>query len=143
MSNIWQGIVQLVQKNATVQSICGGSSTSGYLDELPKNAAIPNWTYMSVSNVPQYALIAQPGLVFARLQIDCYSYGEGGTASPQPGAVITLGEAIDAVLSGFAGTCPNGVQVDSIFTEDKKDFPYDSASRTYRRMLEYRINYYN
>ena len=72
------------------------------------------------------------------MQIDVYGYESGQGAD-----VLTIAQQIDAILNGFRGTLsdPNSTYVDSCFTSDKKDFPFDPDARTYRRMLEYEIWY--
>jgi hypothetical protein len=129
------GIKDLVMANAGVLAI---AATGGFLLSLPKDAVLPSWTYRSISDVGKYALRGEHGFVTRRLQIDCY-------ANPlNPGQVVTLAQAIDQVLSGYQGTLsdPDSTIVYGCFRSDLIDF-FDDAGRTYRRMLEYEIQYCN
>lgn len=112
------------------------STIGGFLDVLPKNQALPSWSYSVVSFVPQLGLLTTTGLAFLRLQIDVY-----GFEAQQGADVLTIAQQIDVTLNGFRGTLadPDSTYIDSCFTSDKKDFPFDPDARTYRRMLEYEI----
>jgi len=125
------GIVKLVMGNAGVLAI---TTTGGFLLSLPKDEALPSWTYQIISDVGTYALRGEHGFVTRRLQIDCYAN--------KPGDVISLAKAIDIVLSGYQGTLtdPDSTIVFGCFGSDVIDF-FDDAGRTYRRMLEYEIQY--
>lgn len=120
-----QGIVMLI--NAA--GIPGGSMV-----ELAKDQTLPAWTYLVVSQTSNRGLIFFRGLNTRRLQIDCY----GNTGAE----VIDLARRVDGVLEGFAGKLPDpdATFVSSCFNSDTQDF-FDDAHRSYRRMLEYEINF--
>ena len=128
-----EGIVQLVNIGLGAPSPIGG-----YLDVLPKNPTYPSWTYSVSSFVAQNGLLTPKGLAFLRLQVDVY-----GAEAVQGADVLTIAQQIDVILNGYKGTLsdPDSTYVDSCFTSDKKDFPFDPDARTYRRMLEYTIWY--
>ena len=117
------------------------------MDQLPKgwDETVASWTWTDVSELPFYSLQSGPGLTRLLFQIDCYGLGATNLqgVSPQGSDCITLAYAIDKVLSGFNGTLsdPESAKVDSIFRSDRKTW-FDSAGRTYRVMLEYRVWYF-
>lgn len=117
-----QGFVALVNTAAA----------GGYFAQLPKDAQLPAWTYLVVSDPSDYTLQATVELSAMRMQIDCY--GQTGAQA------ITLAKAIDAVLSGYLGTLPDGTLVQGCFRTNRIDF-FDDAARNFRRMLEYQIWY--
>ena len=126
---IEQGLVLLLGSDPTVTSI---AAVGGFFAQLPKDQALPSWSYLGVSDKAHYTFA---GLVLTssrRLQIDCYGY----TAAD----VILLAGAIDRILSGFKGTLtdPDETVVQGAFRTQQIDF-YDEASRTFRRMLEYEV----
>lgn len=128
---IEQGLVLLVQADAGVSAI---SPTGGFFAQLPKDFSLtaPSWTYQTISDVAGY-LLTQPETVGERrIQIDCY----GAKAAD----VILLANAIDALLSGFRGALPDpdATFVQGCFRDNMIDF-FDPDSRTYRRMLDYKI----
>lgn len=129
---IEQGIVKLVQSDLTVNALV---PVGGFFAELPKDQALPNWSYRSISLVANTGLQFSTGLRMMRLQIDVYGDINGRGADS-----IALAKAIDHVLNGFAGTLsdPDSTFVSSCFLSDEIDF-FDDAGRTYRRMLEYEI----
>lgn len=108
----------------------------GFFATLPKGQSLPNWTYRSITDKPDTTLTTARGLAMRRLQIDVY----GATA----GDAITMAESIDQILHGYHGTLPDAdvTWVGSCFRSDIEDF-FDTAARTYRRMLEYEILYAN
>lgn len=115
-----------------------GNTIGGFLDTLPKDQALPGWTYGVVSRVRKTTLQCPSGLSMMRLQVDIYGY------EAQQGAdVLTIAKQIDLILNGYRGALPDpdSTYVDSCFTSDVKDFPLDPESRNYRRMLEYEIWY--
>ena len=126
---IEQGFVQLVQGASAVQAI---AATGGFLAELPKDQALPSWSYTTVADSADYVLAGPVDLGSWNVQIDCY-------AATREHAVL-LAAAIDAVLNGYAGTLadPDQTVVQGIFRINKRDF-FDDAPRTYRRMLEYEV----
>ena len=134
---IEQGIVMLVQANAAVLSaLAQPDRVGGFFAELPKDQALPSWSYRIVSNVSGYTLAGgKPGFSMNRLQIDCY-----GATAPD---VIGLAKAIDHVLSGYGGTLsdPDVTKVNGIFQSDVMDF-FDDARRSFRRMLEYEVYFF-
>lgn len=126
---IEQGLVLAVQADAGVQAI---SPKGGFFATLPKDYVLPTWTYQTVSDVAGY-LLTQPETVGERrVQIDCY----GLTAAD----AIRLANAIDTFLSGFRGTLPDpdATFVQGCFRDNMMDF-FDPDSRTFRRMLDYKI----
>lgn len=126
---IEQGFVQLVQGTGAVQAI---AATGGFLAELPKDQALPSWSYTTVADSADYVLAGPVDLGSWNVQIDCY-------AATREQAV-RLAAAIDSVLNGYAGTLadPDQTVVQGIFRTNKRDF-FDDARRTYRRMLEYEV----
>ena len=123
------GLVALVQGTAAVNAI---AAVGGNLSEVPKDGALPTWTYVFISAPDSYTLAGEHGLIEARIQIDCY----GNTGAE----CIRLAWAIDHVLSGFSGTLadPQNTVVDSCFRSNIIDF-FDDAKRSYRRLLEYKL----
>ena len=126
---IEQGLVQLVQGALAVKTI---AATGGFLAELPKDQALPSWSYTTVADWADYVLAGPVDLGSWNVQIDCY-------AATREQAVL-LAVAIDAVLNGYSGTLadPDHTVVQGIFRTNKRDF-FDDARRTYRRMLEYQV----
>jgi hypothetical protein len=122
------GLVLLVQADATVLSLC---KAGGYLAQLPPNSALPSWTQQTISEPVDYLLGGPDALGMRRVQIDCF-----GNA---PADAVELASAIDKVLSGYAGTLPDGTRVQGCFRDNKMDF-FDSEARSYRRMLDYMIH---
>jgi hypothetical protein len=118
-----QGFVALVNSAA---------GSGGYYGQLPKDAQLPNWTYLDVSNPSDYTLQGAVELSGMRMQVDCY----GQTAAQ----AITLAKAIDRVLSGYLGTLSDGTVVQGCFRTNRLSF-FDDNARNYRRMLEYEIWY--
>ena len=129
---IEQGLVKLVQASSTVSAIC---PTGGLFVELEKDQALPGWTYRFFSDHPEETLTTIGGLTRRRVQIDCY-----GTSGSD---VIRLAAAINQVLHGYRGTLTDtdSTVVDSISRSDLMDF-FDDARRSYRRMLEFEIWFY-
>jgi hypothetical protein len=126
---IEQGFVQHVQGTSAVKAI---AAAGGFLAELPKDQALPSWSYTTVADSADYVLAGPVDLGSWNVQIDCY-------AATREQAVL-LAAAIDAVLNGYAGTLadPDQTVVQGIFRINKHDF-FDDARRTYRRMLEYEV----
>jgi hypothetical protein len=127
------GIVKLVMADAGVLAVC---SAGGYLLTLPKDAPRPSWTYRAISDHGTYALKGEHGFVTRRLQLDCF-----GTARQD---AMLLGRAIDKVLGGYKGTLTDSDStiVFGCFRSDLMDMPFDEATRSYRRMLEYEIDFH-
>lgn len=108
----------------------------GFLGGLPKGTALPSWTYRWASDVTTgRSLQCHTGLTYARVQIDCYGY--------QRTDAVILGRAISKKLNGYRGVLadPDATIVDSIFSSDKHDPEEDTDSRTWRRVLEFEVNY--
>jgi hypothetical protein len=126
---IEEGLVKLLNGNSAVIAL---SPVGGFPGILPKDMALPSWAYTIVSDPENYTLKGTSGLGKVTVQIDIF----GSSAAD----CINLGKAINAVLSGYAGILsdPDSTRIDSAFRSNKIDF-FDSASRTYRRMLEYEI----
>ena len=127
---IEQGIVALVQGDPVVSGI---APIGGFAVQLPKDQVLPSWTHIAVTEKPNYTFKGPVTLRPRRLQIDCYGYVFADC--------ILLGNAIDAVLSGFSGTLsdPDSTFVQGCFRTNQIDFPLDATSRTFRRMLEYEL----
>jgi hypothetical protein len=121
------GLVLLVQADATVLSLC---KTGGYLAQVPPNSALPTWTQATISDPVDYLLSGPDALGMRRIQIDVY-----GNA---PADAVELASAIDKVLSGYAGTLPDGTRVQGCFRDNMLDV-FDNEGRSYRRMLDYKI----
>ena len=126
------GLTQLVQADSAVHAIC---PVGGFLAQLPKDYTLPTWSYLMASDMPTYSFEGPNSLRSRRIQIDCY-----GSDGKQ---VIQLADAIDAVLNGYRGTLPDGdsIVVPGCFRSNLIDFPLDQ-NRSYRRMLEYVIWFY-
>jgi hypothetical protein len=130
---LMQGIVQLVQENPVVLSIC---PLGGFYAILPEGQPLPSWTWIVVSDPGNYMLEGKSDLGMTRIQLDCFGDPNGRGAD-----AIALAKAIDTILSGFSGVLedPEQTIVDSCFLSDLADFPEDPASRSFRRMLEYEV----
>ena len=89
---IESGLTLLVNADSAVKAI---APIGGFLAELPKDQALPSWSYFWASDTPHYTFEGLRPVNQRRLQIDCY-----GAAAE----VINLAQAIDNVLSGFNGT---------------------------------------
>ncbi len=126
---IENGIVQLVQADAIVTSLC---AAGGYYAQLPEDQRLPCWSYLFVSDVADYTLLGMVALTMRRLQVDCY--GASGADA------IGLADAIDRILSGYKGVLPDpeNTVVQGCFRSNLIDF-FDSSSRSFRRMLEYTL----
>jgi hypothetical protein len=123
---IGEGLVKLIKA-----SVAGNG---GYFVQVPEGTVLPAWSYLFASDVPEAVLAGPEGLSRARVQIDCYA--DTGAA------VINLAHSLDTVLNGYHGTLTDGdaTRVQECFRINRIDF-FDDVSRTYRRMLEYRIWY--
>lgn len=124
-----QGFVALLTANPNVVA---AAPVGGFLAQLPQDQALPSWSYTTVADPTDYTLKGPVGLSERRIQIDCY----GNTGAE----TITLASAIDAVLSGYMGTLPDGTHVQGCFHLNTMDV-FDEESRTFRRMLEYSLWY--
>jgi hypothetical protein len=127
------GIVQLIQADSAVSGLCPNGA--GFLAQLPINQQLPSWSYTFVSDVPTYVFEGRDALTMRRLQIDCYA-SNGADA-------INLAHAIDAVLSAYHGTLPDSDRtiVSGCMRSNLIDF-FDLESRSYRRLLEYKLWFY-
>ncbi len=67
---IEQGFVQLVQGTSAVNAI---AATGGFLAELPKDQALPSWTYTTVADSADYVLAGPVDLGSWNVQVDCYA----------------------------------------------------------------------
>lgn len=128
---IEQGIVMLVQNDATVRSLC---QNGGYWMSLPKDPNFPTWCYSVVSSVTEKTLDRQKLLCFERWQIDVYST-DGSDC-------MQLACAVDDVLDHYTGVLPDpdATLVQGVFRSDLIDF-FDTTVRNYRRMLEYELHF--
>jgi hypothetical protein len=126
------GIVKLVMADPGVAAI---ALTGGFLLELPKDEALPSWSYRNISDQSEYGLRGEHGFVTRRLQIDCFANAKAD--------VLLLARAINSVLSGYRGTLTDTDQtiVFGCFRSDIQDF-FDDPGRTPRRMLEYEIQFH-
>lgn len=123
------GLSLHVQGDAAVSSI---APVGGFSTQLPKDQLLPSWSYLVVSEAPEYTLQGPVTLCFRRVQIDCY----GDTAAD----CIMLAAAINPLLDGFTGVLadPEQTYVQGCFRSNLIDF-FDDVARNYRRMLEYEI----
>jgi hypothetical protein len=128
---IEQGIVMLVQNNASVKNLC---KSGGYWLSLPKDPVYPSWCYNVISSSTERTLEKQKLLCFERWQIDVFS-NDGGQC-------MSLACAIDDALDHFSGLLPDPDQtlVQGVFRSDIIDF-FDTTVRNYRRMLEYELHF--
>ncbi len=127
---IEQGLVALVQGDPIVRGI---APVGGFMVQLPKDQSLPSWSHTAITDKPSYVFAGEVSLRSRRVQIDCYGYIAADC--------ILLGNAIDAVLSGFSGILsdPESTVVQGCFRINQIDFPLDTVSRTFRRMLEYEL----
>lgn len=123
----------LVQNNPAVKAIC---PVGGFLVELPKNQHLPTWSYLVVSSQPETTLTGVRGMACMRYQTDAYAYNAKD--------VVVLDEAIDRALEGFSGPLPDPdhTVVHIILPSDHMGTWFDAASRTYRRMSEFEVIYF-
>jgi hypothetical protein len=128
---IEQGIVLLVQSSAEVSAL---AASGGYMSMLPKDMELPSWTQQTVTEPGDYTLTGSSGLCNRLFQIDVYA--------DDPDQCVDLARAIDRVLDGFRGVLndADSTVVQGIFRENMTAI-FDSASRSYRRILEYRVRY--
>jgi hypothetical protein len=126
------GIVSLVQADPVVTGLC---PVGGFLETLPKDLPRPSWTYRMISDQSDWCLRGEHGFVKRRVQIDCF-----GDAAKD---AVALARAIDRVLRGYQGILPDpeATIVFGCFRSDLMDPPFDAAARSYRRMLEYEIDF--
>lgn len=124
------GLQKLIQADPAVKAI---AKTGGFLAQVPKDLTLPTWTMMVVSQTADYTLQGEQGPFFRRIQIDCY----GKTAAE----AMLLAKAIDDVINNFTGALSDedSTVVQSCLQSDLQDFPFDDASRTFRRMIEYQV----
>src|SRR5260370_36134168 len=110
---IEKGFVQLVQGTPAVKAI---AATGGFLAELPKDHALPSWSYTMVADSADYVLAGPVDLGSWNIQVDCY-------AATREQAVL-LAAAIDTVLNGDAGTLadPDHTGVQGIFRINQRAF---------------------
>ena len=132
-----EGLSLLLEADPTVASL---AATRDFLVQLPEGTVTPAWTYMIVSQKPLYTMDRKRTRVI-NIQIDCYANEEdcGGGARD---AALSLGYAIDAVLSGYRGTLPDSdsTHVDTCFQTDMETPAEDPLSRSFRMMLEYELH---
>jgi hypothetical protein len=131
--SVEQGIVALLLAADAVKTI---TTNGGWYEQLPPDAPMPNWSYMTIFKHPLHGLQAKPGLIPWMVQFDVYSENDNGVGCLQ------LAGAFKSILDGYAGTLPNGVGVDSAFWEDERDHELDPARRTWRRSLDFRVTYF-
>lgn len=122
-------VVSLVQGNSAVRAVC--TKGGGFFGTLPKDEALPSWTYITVWDGTSYTLQGPETASARRVQIDCY----GSTAAD----AINLANAIYAVLNGYRGKPANGTtNIQGCFHINSMDY-FDPDSRTFRRMLEFNV----
>ena len=90
-----EGIVAMLNADARITAIVppGGG---GFLGTLPKDQALPSWSYLFFGAVPNLGLQTPTGLAKISMQIE--SYGQ------QRADAINLAQALYEVLNGFQGT---------------------------------------
>lgn len=128
---IEEGLVRLIQADAGVVAI---ASVGGFLAELPKDQALPSWSYALLSEDRIYTHDDGPAALRpAIVEITCY-----GDAA----VVVRLAAAIDQVLDGFCGALPEGTVVNGCFVLSRPGpDEYDGARRCWLRSLIYEIHY--
>jgi hypothetical protein len=127
------GLVSTIQADPTVAALC---PVGGFAMQLPPDQTLPSWRHVSISEQTDYLLSGPDSLRMRRIQIDCY----GNTAAE----AISLASAIDAVLSQLKRvTLPDSdaTRVEGVFRSNLIDF-FDDAARSYRRMVEYTVWYF-
>jgi len=126
------GIVLLLNADPTVSGIV---PNGGYpFGQLPKNVCLPNWSYRFMGGRSMITLETSKGYRWRRLEIAVYS--------TTPNAAVNLANAINWALEGFTGLLPEGTMIDSIFTTNYPLDFFDTGTQTYRRLLEYQVNFY-
>lgn len=122
----------LVARAATVPGLTGLIGTQPNMrlypvDTASQNAARPYVTFQQISGPPEHAMGADPGMVRARYQFDCWA----DTSTD----ALTLSDQVRAAFSRFRGTLL-GVEILDILVADRRDMGRDADSRYYRRMVE-------
>jgi hypothetical protein len=131
---IEQGIVQLILADATVASL--SPNGGGFYVQLPKGQSLPSWTWQLVSNQSETGLQGEHSLGMDRIQVDVY-----GDPNSNGVDCLTLAEAIDRSISGVGSLSLTAGEVTylcCVIQSNTQDF-FDSASRSFRRMLEYEV----
>ena len=126
---IEQGIVSLIQSNATVAALC---PAGGFLAMLPANQALPSWTHATIGQTNGYTLQGPESLTMRRMQINCF-----GTTATE---AMKLANAITKALDGYRGTLadPDATVVQANFADNVIDI-FDADPRSYRRSLDFQI----
>jgi hypothetical protein len=129
---IEEGIALLVQGAPAVSEIA--VSGGGFLATIPKDLSLPSWTQQCISEPVDYTLDGTIGINDRHMQIDCYA--------EDPDQCLELAAAIDTVLSGYRGTLADAdaITVYGCFRINQIDI-FDPSSRSFRRVLEYKILY--
>jgi hypothetical protein len=138
------GLVILIQANPTVAALVTGPS--GFGATLPKDwltaTRTAAWTYRSINDKDPLGLRGEHGFCHKRLEVNSF-----GTTDD---IALTLDLAIRRTINAWSGTLSDtdpsspiapGTLVDHIEVIGQEDF-YDEENRSYRRMTEYRIMYY-
>ena len=134
---IENGIVGLINADPGVlAALAGGVGGFGF-DELAKNLPLPSWAFRFFGGhvIPTLGGVGPKSFRWRRMEIHCMGSSADNT--------LTLAGAIDNVLSGFSGMLPDaspgGTQVDSIIPSNSPIDFFDSAARSWRRVLEYQV----
>ena len=105
-----------------------------YLGLMQQDPAYPSCTYSQVS-APREALMgADPGIVHARYQVDCWDTTRIGARD--------LAKQVRACFQRWRGTV-GGVVIFDTFIDDERDLPADLVSNValHRRMVDLLIHY--
>jgi hypothetical protein len=128
---IEQGLVKLVQADATVQSLVnfrGGRGTA-----LPKDAELPSWCYTVIAHDPQVTLDEVP-LQSMMVQIEAYG--------KELADAIPVAHAIERLLNNFRGTLEDedSTYVSITTQVGKVDFQ-NPESRNHCRAVTYTFHF--
>jgi hypothetical protein len=125
---IEQGIHSILAENSALAALIG---TRIYPGVLPPNPTLPCLSYTVISAPPSTALDGSSGFS-TRVQFDCWAARYGDVKAVQ--------QALHDVFDAYAGTLPDGTNVQGAFRAIEMDAFLDVA-RTYRAMTEYRFIY--
>ena len=132
---IENAIYQRLSGFAGLYALIGGVAAPRVTPHLlTQDTAYPAVTYFIVSSPREAAMGSDPGIVHARIQVDCW--GQKYLDVQQ------VGEQVRAALERFRGTLDTTVIMDS-FLEDMRDFEPELVNGVVvrRRETEWMIHY--
>ena len=104
-----------------------------FMPPMPQDVVFPAVTFWKVTAERQHAMVADAGMVGARIQVDAWGAEAAGKL-----ALIQVCEQVRAALQDFRGNMGT-VEVQRVFIEDESDMPFDPATRSHHRLQEYMI----